>query len=642
MTGYRPDIDGLRAFSIIAVVIYHAFPSLLPGGFVGVDVFFVISGYLITGIILQGQAQREFSLAGFYRRRIQRIVPAVLLVLLFCLLAGWWVLLPYEYAMLGKQSAASSAFVPNILFWSEAGYFDSDSKLKPLLHLWSLGVEEQFYLLWPLALVVAARWPIKAAYLIASLALLSFCLSLLFADDKAASFFLPQFRVWELLLGALIATLPLTRLPASAGNVFAIAGLALLICAVVVINRERDFPGWWALLPTLGAGLVIAAGPRNVLSQLLGSKPLVFIGKISFPLYLWHWPLLTFARVMEQGEPAVEIRLAAVVLSVLLAWFSYRQVESRLRYHPGKYTPIILLACLFSLGAAGVIVFKMDGFPGRTANINDSASAFYWQELGLHERDDCSDSLGVAGRCLSDGKAPQIAVIGDSHSTNTFFALAHHYRDVDAGVIRLGRGGCPPLYGVEISDSGNADICRDVTRNDVDWVIQNQALTTVYLSSMGPLYLNHKQRRYALYDPTTPEIRDNSRIFSAALDSTVKLLLQANKKVVLVIDWPGLGFDPKTCIDIRPARLSGFKPSVCEIPRKRHDKRSAEYREIMLEVWRNNSQTWLWDTTPALCDARKCYGNKEGKMLYRDPAHLSLEGSRYLGDRLKLQPAPDR
>jgi peptidoglycan/LPS O-acetylase OafA/YrhL len=642
MSGYRPDIDGLRAFSIIAVVIYHAFPSLLPGGFVGVDVFFVISGYLITGIILQGQAGGEFSLAGFYRRRVQRILPAVILVLLFCLVVGWWVLLPYEYAALGKQTAASSLFVPNILFWTEAGYFDIDSKLKPLLHLWSLGVEEQFYLLWPLILLLAARTRLATPYLIAILVAASFCLSIVSTGDRAASFFLPQFRVWELLAGALLASVIHRPLGAVAGNLAAGLGLALLICAVLLINRESNFPGWWALLPTLGAALLIGAGPGNAVNRVLGSGPLVFIGKISFPLYLWHWPLLTFARIMEQGEPALEIRLAAVALSVLLAWLSYRQVEKHLRYHPWRYTPALLLGCLLGLGIAGFTVFKLDGKTQRTSALNPAASAFYWQELGLHERDDCSETLGVAGRCLSDGKPPGIAVVGDSHSTNTFFALAHHYRDSDIGVMRLGKGGCPPLYGTEVRASGNDDECLGATKSNLDWVIQADEIKTVYLSSMGPPYINPRQTQYRMHDPENRALADQRSVFAAGLDKTVRLLRASGKQVVLVIDWPGLGFDPKTCVDIRPARLTDFNARPCSTKRKRHNTRSADYRHIVLATWRNNPGTQLWDTPKVFCDEQRCDGIRNGNMLYRDPGHLSQYGSEYLGDQLLLKTSPER
>ncbi len=395
MQHYRPDIDGLRALSIVAVVIYHAFPTLLPGGFVGVDIFFVISGYLITGIILQGLQAQRFSLIGFYRRRIQRIIPAVLLVLVFCLVTGWWILLPYEYAMLGKQTGAAAVFAPNILFWSEAGYFDTDSRLKPLLHLWSLGVEEQFYLAWPLLLLLLTRAKDHLAYLIVALLLASFAASVLVTADPAAHFFLPHFRAWELLTGALLACRPFSTAPRRAGATLVASGLAMLAAAAWLISSRSDFPGWWALLPTAGAALAIYAGPDNSVSRILGSRVLVFIGKISFPLYLWHWPLLTFARLMEPAEPQPLIRLTAVAVSAVLAWLSFRLVETPLRYHPGRTVPALLITALLLTGAAGLLVMARDGFPSRTSQVNAAASALYWNELGLHQRDDCSAAFAL-------------------------------------------------------------------------------------------------------------------------------------------------------------------------------------------------------------------------------------------------------
>lgn len=642
---YRPDIDGLRAFSIIAVVIYHAFPTVLPGGFVGVDVFFVISGYLISTILLQGLEAGDFSIAGFYRRRIQRIIPALLLVLAFSLIAGWLVLLPYEYATLGKHTTAASVFVPNLLFWTEAGYFDTDSKLKPLLHLWSLGVEEQFYLLWPLLLLLASRLGIKKRYLIATALLTSFSLGILYTGDRAGSFFLPHFRVWELLLGATLAWAQLranrrTTPSAFVQNVTGLLGLTLMCLATIIINRQSQFPGWWALLPTLGAALVIFAGPRASTNRLLLSNPvLVLIGKISFPLYLWHWPLLSFARIMESGEPTLSIRWTAVALSVVLAWLSYRLVEAPLRYHPSRVVPVTLMALLFSLGAAGYFIHRLDGIPARTASVNPAAEAFLWNELQLHERDDCSEQLAVPGRCLSDGKPAQIAVLGDSHSTNVFFALAHHFKDSDTGVTRLGKGGCPPLYNVTNEDSGNRDTCLHSSNGNLDWVLENPAINTVYLSSLGPMYLNPKQRRYRMSFVENPGLGGNQAVFSAALEATVARLLAADKHVVLVIDWPGLGFNPKLCVNTRPLRLTELQPADCRIPRKRYDRRSADYRTMLMTVLKKYPSLQYWDTAEVFCDQRYCHGEIDGTMLYRDPAHLSLPGSRYLGDRLQLENA---
>ncbi|RLQ22197.1 acyltransferase [Seongchinamella sediminis] len=641
MTGYRPDIDGLRAFSIIAVVIYHAFPALLPGGFVGVDVFFVISGYLITGIIVDGQARGEFSALEFYRRRIQRIIPALLLVVTFCLVAGWWLLLPAEYTALGRQTAASAVFAPNILFWTEAGYFDTDSRLKPLLHLWSLGVEEQFYLLWPLLLLVGARLQLPILLLVLGLLGTSFCLNILVTGDRAASFFLPQFRAWELLLGALLAIPGARAGSRPPGNGLALAGLVLLLAAVLLINRQAIFPGWWALLPTLGAALLILSAPGTAINRLLASRPLVFIGKISFPLYLWHWPLLTFCRIMEQGEPAAVIRLGAVLVSALLAWLSYRLVEQRLRYHPGRFTPLYLLAGLFSLGLAGLAITRLEGLPQRTAEFNQAAAVFQWPEPGPGHPRHCDLGTAAPGKCLHDGKPAGIAVLGDSHSTNTFFALAHHYRHSSTGVIRLGEGGCPPLYGIEIMDSGNRDHCREVTAGNLDWASNNADITTVFLSSMGPPYLNQRLGRYRLRDPAKPQRLSNSENFAAGLDAAVKRLTATGKQVVLVIDWPGLGFHPQACVDTRPLRLTHFEPRPCATPEKRYRARSRAYREIVETVWRNNPGTWLWDTAAAFCDRGKCHGMQNGEILYRDPGHLSMAGSRYLGERLQLKQSGD-
>ena len=636
---YRADIDGLRAFSIVVVVIYHAFPAAMPGGFIGVDIFFVISGYLITGIILRDSHAGGFSLAGFYRRRIQRILPPLLPVLLFCLVLGYLALLPFEFANLGKHTAAASVFVPNIVFWTESGYFDTHSKLKPLLHLWSLGVEEQFYLLWPLCLVLAARARLATGVVIGSLLLISLLSSILLTGDRAASFFLPQFRVWELLLGGLLAWLQARYpvQPQDLGKPIALVGLILLFFALGLIDRQSSFPGWWALLPTLGATLLIAAGPETPVNRILAQPLLVFIGKISFPLYLWHWPLLSFARIMESGEPSPIVRAGAVLSSILLAWGSYRLLERPLRYHPSVLVPVTLVVCLLALGATGLAVHRLDGLPQRTEQQNTIAVAFYWKELGLHLRDDCSDQLDVPGRCLSDGKRPTVAIVGDSHSTNTFFALAHRYKDRPEGVIRLGRGGCPPLYNVRNSDSGDADTCLETTNGNLAWVAGNEAIDTVYLSSMGPMYLAEGQTRYHMSALKHPGLSDNRAVFATGLQGSIDYLQAAGKEVVLVIDWPAMTVDPKSCVDLPPLRLTPFEAADCSVPRKRHQRRSKIYHEVMTQVLSANPGLKYWDTQALFCRQGRCRGMLQGQPLYRDRSHLTQFGSRYLGEGFRLQ-----
>ncbi|KZX51349.1 hypothetical protein A3709_11065 [Halioglobus sp. HI00S01] len=645
---YRPDIDGLRAFSIIAVLIYHAFPTWLPGGFVGVDVFFVISGYLITRIILGEIADSGFSLAGFYRRRVQRIFPPLIPVLIFCLALGYFALLPAEYAQLGKHTAAASTFVPNLVFWAEAGYFDVDSKLKPLLHLWSLGVEEQFYLAWPLILLAGARLGMNTGLLIAILLATSFSLGITGDSDRAASFFLPHYRAWELLVGALLAWQQMRGHARELGIAAAAPGLLLLLAAVSLISAQRTFPGWWAWLPTAGAALVIASGAHNACNRWLGHRALVFVGKISFPLYLWHWPLLSFARIMEDGEPSPILRSAAVLLAVALAWASYRWVETPLRYRPGELTPWAISASLLAVGAVGLVIFKNGGLPDRTAPQNEIAAQFYWQELGLQVRDDCSTTFGTAGRCLRDGKPSTIVVLGDSHSTNTFFALAHHYRDSERGVIRLGKGGCPPLYNTAIRDRDNTDTCRAANNINIDWVAGNDQLDTVYLSSLGPMYVNPGQQRFSLEIKERPELTEHRDVFAHGLSDTVAKLKAAGKQVVVVVDWPSLHFDPKRCVDTRPLRLTAFQGAECTVSNARHQQRNRVYREVIAEVTAAHPDIQVWDTSSAFCAKGQCRVMQGDQVLYRDRSHLSLQGSNYLGEHLLLEPAtafkarPDR
>ena len=337
---YRRDIDGLRALAIASVVLYHAVPQWLPGGFVGVDIFFVISGYLITGIVLKGQSEGTFSLSEFYSRRAKRIFPALIVVLVFCLVAGWLVLLPAEYQSLGKHVAAGAAYVSNHLSLAESGYFDVAAELKPLLHLWSLGIEEQFYLLWPLLLIVAYRFNLNPLTLVAVLFTVSFSLNVGNIDHRPVRvFYLAITRSWELLIGAMLAYANLfarnrfdalvknillrdpAQKPGDAVNWLAWTGLCLVMLAMFGLNQRMPFPGWWALFPTLGTACLIAAGEESSVNRrIFGSKLAVRIGLISYPLYLWHWPLLSLARIVEGRTPSLAIRVCAAGISVLLAW----------------------------------------------------------------------------------------------------------------------------------------------------------------------------------------------------------------------------------------------------------------------------------------------------------------------------------
>lgn len=440
---YRPDIDGLRAVAVLAVVAYHAFPRLLHGGFVGVDVFFVVSGYLISTIIYQGLADGSFSFLVFYGRRIRRIFPALILVLAGCLVFGWIALISEEYKQLGEHIAGGAGFVSNYLLWAESGYFDKAANSKPLLHLWSLGIEEQFYIVWPLLLWISYRTKIGWLVPILAVAIVSYRWNL----DKVEwhtveAFYSPQTRFWELAIGALLAYAELHALelrrrgqhllasknrmsrlcargivrlqPAitrlgrvvpraeHVRHALSLVGAALIAIAALFISPKDFFPGTLALLPTAGAAAILAAGPSAFVNRwLLSTRMLVGVGLISFPLYLWHWPLLCLAPTIERGDWATPVRLAMVPLSFGLAWLTYEFVEKPIRFGGrSALKATVLLSTMVCVGGLGYLVFSMDGVKSRHPEVsafldyfaNDRPSYRYFTEIRFDEtnRSDCN------------------------------------------------------------------------------------------------------------------------------------------------------------------------------------------------------------------------------------------------------------
>ena len=370
---YRPDIDGLRAIAILAVLIFHAFPELLPGEFVGVDVFFVISGFLITRIIFAWRKDAKFSFARFYARRISRLFPALVVVLAFCLIYGWFVLLPDEYQLLGRHVRGGALYISNYLLNDEAGYFDVEANLKPLLHLWSLAIEEQFYIAWPIFAVILYRRPIDLFAFITLLLVGSFVANIVWIGfNPVETYFLPYTRAWELLVGVLMAHVGhfgwigrgfrlLVWHRAWWADLAAVAGIGAIVASAFALNASEAFPGWWGVVPVLGTALVIAAGPSAWVSRTLLAHPVaVFLGLISYPLYLWHWPLLSLARIIEGETLPISHRVAIVGISLVLAVLTYLLVERPIRLRTGSRLSVasVLLVLLLGLGAAGHAIAK--------------------------------------------------------------------------------------------------------------------------------------------------------------------------------------------------------------------------------------------------------------------------------------------
>ena len=360
---YRPDIDGLRALAVLSVLFYHVDPFLLSGGFLGVDIFFVISGYLISLIVFRELAQGEFSFSHFYARRVRRLFPALIAVILACLVFGGFALFAEEYQRLGRHAVAAISFLLNFLLMREAGYFNVVSDAKPLLHLWSLSVEEQFYLVWPVLLLFAARVRLKTGVLLVALVVGSFAFALHLGQTRLdALYFHPLARFWELLFGAGLAYVHhrfgvgalQTRLKWLWGqHLLSLAGLVAICAAMCLFDSKTPHPSWPTLLPLLGAVALIASGPLAMGNRVLAFKPLVWVGLISYPLYLWHWPLLSFVRIMESGAPSSLMLWGGAGAAVLLAWGTYRFVERPLRF--SSKSRAVLLGLVAGMGLTLVV-----------------------------------------------------------------------------------------------------------------------------------------------------------------------------------------------------------------------------------------------------------------------------------------------
>ena len=337
----------MRAVAVLSVVLYHGWPNWFVGGFIGVDVFFVISGYLITSIILTQLEKNAFSIADFYSRRVRRIFPALLLVLLATLGFGWLTLLSGEFQQVGKHTAAGGSFISNLLLWHESGYFDNSATTKPLLHLWSLGVEEQFYFLWPLILWLVFKKRMNFLLVTAVIFGISMaCNILTVGTDPSAAFFSPLTRFWELMAGGIAAYWHLYRPTWSERqkNLASLSGAALLIAGFSLIKPQDLFPGWWAMLPVAGIFLLIMAGPSSIINRaILSRKIFVSIGLISYPLYLWHWPLLSFGFIIHGEKPTYQIKIALILMAFALAYLTYRYLEVPLRSR-GKKTVVASLS----------------------------------------------------------------------------------------------------------------------------------------------------------------------------------------------------------------------------------------------------------------------------------------------------------
>ena len=520
---YRPDIDGLRALAVLAVIGFHAFPELIPGGFIGVDVFFVISGFLISTILFENLAAQSFSFLDFYSRRIRRIFPALILVLVSCYLVGWFVLLPDEYSQLGKHMAGGAGFIQNWLLWGESGYFDNVAETKPLLHLWSLGIEEQFYIIWPILLWLAYRLRLNLLTLTILTGLISFALNIhgiSVKQDLVATFYSPQTRFWELAIGAVLAYLLLYPSPrwqssweagkrmlcrvvwadpqspnTDAANLFSCLGLTLIVLGAALINKTSAFPGWWALLPTVGALLLLAAGPHAHLNRIiLSNRLIVAIGLISYPLYLWHWAILSFLRILAGETPLWWQRALGLLIAVALSYLTYRFIEKPIRFGKSpkwqQRKTIALIIVMLAIGGVGYNTHARDGLAFRFSKAIQSLLRYRYDGYKEAVREGTCDLLpyqsqGDFSDCgvTRDMKKKTIFLWGDSHAAHLYSGL-HTQFGGDFNIIQRTASNCPPIIGLEVR---YINFCKTINDANLE-LIRNEKPDIVILSANWPIY----------------------------------------------------------------------------------------------------------------------------------------------------------
>jgi peptidoglycan/LPS O-acetylase OafA/YrhL len=638
---YRPDIDGLRALAVLAVVAFHAFPSWVRGGFIGVDIFFVISGYLISTIIFENLDKGTFNFTEFYTRRIKRIFPALLLVLIACFVFGWFALLANEYKQLGKHIAAGASFISNFILWSEAGYFDNSAETKPLLHLWSLGIEEQFYIIWPLLLWLTWKYKFNLLTMTIAITIASFVLNIKGVEqDMVATFYSPQTRLWELLSGTLLAWFTLykketlfntkhrvdfwlSRIIYSErqesdglilANTLSFIGLLLLLYGFWRINKDLSFPGQWALIPTLGALLIIAAGSKAWVNQrVLSNKVAVWFGLISFPLYLWHWPILSFARIVEGEVPSRNTRIAAVALSVALAWITYKLLECPIRF--GKFSKVkvtVLVMLMAGIGYVGYVTYKGDGFGFRFPKIVQELGVYKYDDYHLDYREGTcflrpEQTYKDFKNCYSknlDGKST-IFLWGDSHAAHLYPGIKKRY-ELNSNVAQYTASGCAPIIDY---DAPNRIHCRGVNNFIID-AIRKEQPDTVILSAM-----------WTAYDLSN-------------LDNTITLLKKANIRNIAVIG-PVTQWNDNLPKQLVKHFNNSFPHVVPERMRTGLNQNFIQLDEALKVRFKSNGVKYI-STKELLCDSAGCItmtGKGVDTLMVWDYGHLTKTGSEFLVDK---------
>lgn len=640
--GFRPDINGLRAWAVMAVILFHFDIPGFSGGFVGVDVFFVISGYLMTAIVIKGLELGRFSLIDFYAARVRRILPALLVLCMVLLGIGYFVLPPLDYTQLAGHTLSALGFYSNFRFWSEVGYFDVVSHQKLLLHTWSLSVEWQFYVLLPIVLATVWRfWPGRRTQLSVVLlgCVLSFAASVtITAHSPTSAFYLLQGRAWEMLAGGLVFLLA-RRLdfPSRIKAVVEQLGLLMVVLSVLLFDKHTAWPGWQAALPVLGAMMVLAAHCDR--SLWTGTRVAQWLGDRSYSLYLWHWPMVVALVYVEQEKNPVAVS-GAIALTLLLGHASCRWVELPLRRHLANLTPFrfwLGVSALF--GAALLAAFAIRQGKGIEGRLSLEVERVAAASKSINPRQaKCHAKSGIESpSCVWGGEVWRVIALGDSHTSAIVTAIAAA-GGANAGAVEWSYSNCPYVMDLKFTPEFLATkkrrfLCQDFVKwaterldslpGDIPVVITNRYAVRIFGHNEDDQLLSKPDAYFS-----QPYDKRDERVFAEFKEAIVKTAchLANRRKVYLLRPIPEIGVDVPRMLSRR--LVFGLRKDV-SVPRADYLSRNQWVWEAQDEAARRCGVTIL-DPTEFLCDAENCYGSRDLQPYYKDDDHLSEVGNKLL------------
>ncbi len=662
---YRPEIDGLRALAVLPVFLFHLGIYGFSGGFVGVDIFFVISGYLITSIIWNDLEKGTFSFSKFYERRVRRIIPALYLVLAFSWLFTFLFFMDDEFKYFCRSTLSTLLFYSNIQFWNEAGYFDLKSHMKPLLHTWSLSIEEQFYIVFPTLLILLRKFMKKyTVHLLSIFAIGSFAFDVyVLRRDSNSAFYFMHLRAWELLLGCLLALKAFPKIKLKGlSECISFLGLVLIVYSIVWLDSKSKFPGFNALIPCVGTALIIYCSSFNIqtnVAKFLSNRIFVFVGKISYSLYLWHWPLIVFTKYWVAGNLSPVHFISILAIGFLLSFLSWKYLEQPIRMKSGffkKMKPLLLgtaiattCLCIFSVIGG----FVTDSFPSRlpqrvlnyskgTTDTNPMREKCHDEGMNRVKENDLCE-LGI-----SSGQQPQFIVWGDSHADALFPAFDLMAKKTGSYGLYASLSSCTPLMGVVKKGQSK---CYEFNNLMIEFIRKNKIKNVVLVANWHPGGITLKkpdekkpndenEKADDMDELQTVDKKNGKRytdneiqIFKDALESTITNVEQVPANAWFLATVPRSKFEVSSVL----GRYESFNrdKSKLHIKLSNYKETSKEVAEVIQELKKQHVINVI-DPTEAFCsdETGKCIVEVEGKPLYRDQGHLTTFGSTYVAPAL--------